>query len=409
MFHGFLHGNVSIILSTPREDKLPSFVDSFALNQPANLPVHVGLFDRWKYENSKDPIIPSIRPPFDLILQNSLLTPLSQMCDQVITRQTKLLWDQYKLFEHLNLLRKIYFMKDGFAFHHFCTQLFDQIDSGNENWFDENNLLLLFQEAFATTISFAHFLSLSSFTLSASIPFEAQEDRSIQNLRFVKIHFHIEWPLTFIITKFTLDDYNNLFSFFLQIKRAKIALDQTKLNTLSTRGIRLRSEQRIFLMRMKLLHFLVNLETYIVHRVLQTAWMEFTKNMKDAHSPEALRQCHLNYLRQIRDRCLLNEKAGLVLNTVKRILNMALRFRLLYNRLVDRGMHSVSYPYRSTTSTVQLECEQMELEFHQCMSILVTVLSKTVAQRRVPHLEDLLHRLNFNYFYGKSAAKEDFL
>uniref|UniRef100_A0A8C0RFI1 Gamma-tubulin complex component n=1 Tax=Canis lupus familiaris TaxID=9615 RepID=A0A8C0RFI1_CANLF len=213
------------------------------------------------------------------------------------------------------------------------------------------------------------------------------------------LSYKIPWPVDIVISLECQKIYNQVFLLLLQIKWAKYSLDVLLFGELaSTAGkpqLRegLLCEQdttarfapqkepvrqqihRMFLLRVKLMHFVNSLHNYIMTRILHSTGLEFQHQVEEAKDLDQLIKIHYRYLSTIHDRCLLREKVSFVKEAIMKVLNLALMF---------------ADGWQAGLGTWQMESiEKMESDFKNCHMFLVTILNKAVCRGSFPHLESL--------------------
>jgi gamma-tubulin complex component 5 len=67
----------------------------------------------------------------------------------------------------------------------------------------------------------------------------------------------------------------------------------------------------MFLLRVKLMHFVNSLHNYIMTRILHSTGLDFQHQVEEAKDLDQLIKIHYRYLSTIHDRCLLREKDGI--------------------------------------------------------------------------------------------------
>lgn len=132
---------------------------------------------------------------------------------------------------------------------------------------------------------------------------------------------------------------------------------------------------RMFLLRVKLMHFVNSLHNYIMTRILHSTGLEFQHQVEEAKDLDQLIKIHYRYLSTIHDRCLLREKVSFVKEAIMKVLNLALMF---------------ADGWQAGLGTWRMESiEKMESDFKNCHMFLVTILNKAVCRGSFPHLESL--------------------
>ncbi|XP_059228046.1 gamma-tubulin complex component 5 [Mustela nigripes] len=213
------------------------------------------------------------------------------------------------------------------------------------------------------------------------------------------LSYKIPWPVDIVISLECQKIYNQVFLLLLQIKWAKYSLDVLLFGELaSTAGKpQLREgflcEQgtaaqfgsqkepirqqihRMFLLRVKLMHFVNSLHNYIMTRILHSTGLEFQHQVEEAKDLDQLIKIHYRYLSTIHDRCLLREKVSFVKEAIMKVLNLALMF---------------ADGWQAGLGAWKMESiEKMESDFKNCHMFLVTILNKAVCRGSFPHLESL--------------------
>uniref|UniRef100_A0AAY5K512 Gamma-tubulin complex component n=1 Tax=Esox lucius TaxID=8010 RepID=A0AAY5K512_ESOLU len=132
---------------------------------------------------------------------------------------------------------------------------------------------------------------------------------------------------------------------------------------------------RMFLLRVKLMHFVNSLHNYIMTRILHSTGLEFQHQVQEAKDLDQLIKIHYRYLSTIHDRCLLREKVSFVKEAIMKVLNLVLIFS-------DR--------WQAGFGAWKIESiDKMESDFKNCHMFLVTILNKAVCRGSFPHLESL--------------------
>ncbi|XP_008059513.1 gamma-tubulin complex component 5 isoform X3 [Carlito syrichta] len=238
---------------------------------------------------------------------------------------------------------------------------------------------------------------------SLSISFEnvdtAKKKLPVHILDGLTLSYKVPWPVDIVISLECQKIYNQVFLLLLQIKWAKYSLDvllfgelvstagkpQSKEGLLHEQGTVAQFEpqkepvrqqiHRMFLLRVKLMHFVNSLHNYIMTRILHSTGLEFQHQVEEAKDLDQLIKIHYRYLSTIHDRCLLREKVSFVKEAIMKVLNLALMFA--------DGWQAGLGAWRMES------IEKMESDFKNCHMFLVTILNKAVCRGSFPHLESL--------------------
>ncbi|XP_041055513.1 gamma-tubulin complex component 5 isoform X2 [Carcharodon carcharias] len=221
----------------------------------------------------------------------------------------------------------------------------------------------------------------------------------VHSIDGLTLSYKVPWPVDIVISSECQKIYNQVFILLLQIKWAKYSLDvlrfdepveahekpQAALFENSNSSFKaLKSPvgqqiHRMFLLRVKLMHFVNSLHNYIMTRILHSTGLEFQHQIEEAKDLDQLIKIHYRYLSTIYDRCLLREKISFVKEAIMKVLNLVLMF-------ADRWQTGLGVSKMESI-------EKMESDFKNCHMFLVTVLNKAVCRGSFPHLESLASSL----------------
>nr|XP_028698503.1 gamma-tubulin complex component 5 isoform X6 [Macaca mulatta] len=189
---------------------------------------------------------------------------------------------------------------------------------------------------------------------SLSISFEnvdtAKKKLPVHILDGLTLSYKVPWPVDIVISLECQKIYNQVFLLLLQIKWAKYSLDVLLFGELVSTAEKPRLQEglvreqdtvaqfgpqkepvrqqihRMFLLRVKLMHFVNSLHNYIMTRILHSTGLEFQHQVEEAKDLDQLIKIHYRYLSTIHDRCLLREKVSFVKEAIMKVLNLALMF-----------------------------------------------------------------------------------
>nr|XP_054387941.1 gamma-tubulin complex component 5 isoform X4 [Pongo abelii] len=234
---------------------------------------------------------------------------------------------------------------------------------------------------------------------SLSISFEnvdtAKKKLPVHILDGLTLSYKVPWPVDIVISLECQKIYNQVFLLLLQIKWAKYSLDVLLFGELVSTAEKPRLKggliheqdtvaqfgpqkepvrqqiHRMFLLRVKLMHFVNSLHNYIMTRILHSTGLEFQHQVEEAKDLDQLIKIHYRYLSTIHDRCLLREKVSFVKEAIMKVLNLALMF---------------ADGWQAGLGTWRMESiEKMESDFKNCHMFLVTILNKAVCRGSFPH------------------------
>uniref|UniRef100_A0A452RJA8 Gamma-tubulin complex component n=1 Tax=Ursus americanus TaxID=9643 RepID=A0A452RJA8_URSAM len=331
---------------------------------------------------------------FELTLRSCLYPHIDKQYLECCGNLMRTLKKDYRLVEYLQAMRNFFLMEGGDTMYDFYTSIFDKIRE-KETWQNVSFLNVQLQEA----VGQRYPEDSSRLSISYENVETTKKKLPVHILDGLTLSYKIPWPVDIVISLECQKIYNQVFLLLLQIKWAKYSLDVLLFGELaSTAGkpqLReglLREQDttaqfgpqkepirqqihRMFLLRVKLMHFVNSLHNYIMTRILHSTGLEFQHQVEEAKDLDQLIKIHYRYLSTIHDRCLLREKVSFVKEAIMKVLNLALMF---------------ADGWQAGLGAWQMESiEKMESDFKNCHMFLVTILNKAVCRGSFPHLESL--------------------
>ncbi|XP_073917998.1 gamma-tubulin complex component 5 isoform X4 [Castor canadensis] len=331
---------------------------------------------------------------FELTLRSCLYPHIDKQYLHCCGNLMQTLKKDYRLIEYLQAMRNFFLMEGGDTMYDFCTSIFDKIRE-KETWQNASFLNVQLQEA----VGQRYPEDSSRLSISFENVDPAKKKLPVHILDGLTLSYKVPWPVDIVISLECQKIYNQVFLLLLQIKWAKYSLDVLLFgelaNTAETPQLKegflhgqdtvaqfgphkepVRQQiHRMFLLRVKLMHFVNSLHNYIMTRILHSTGLEFQHQVEEAKDLDQLIKIHYRYLSTIHDRCLLREKVSFVKEAIMKVLNLALMF---------------AEGWQMGLGAWQMESiEKMESDFKNCHMFLVTILNKAVCRGSFPHLESL--------------------
>nr|XP_006135890.1 gamma-tubulin complex component 5 isoform X1 [Pelodiscus sinensis] len=331
---------------------------------------------------------------FELTLRSCLYPHIDRQYLECCGNLMQTLKKDYRLVENLQAMRNFFLLEAGDTMYDFYTSIFDNIRE-KETWQNVSFLNVQLQEA----VGQRYPEDSSRLSISFESVDTAKKKLPVHTLDGLTLGYKVPWPVDIVISLECQKIYNQVFLLLLQIKWAKYSLDVLRFDELVSAtekpqlkdGPQLEQEtvphfgaqtdmikqqiHRMFLLRVKLMHFVNSLHNYIMTRILHSTGLEFQHQVEEAKDLDQLIKIHYRYLSTIHDRCLLREKVSFVKEAIMKVLNLVLMF-------ADR--------WQAGLGAWRMESiEKMESDFKNCHMFLVTVLNKAVCRGSFPHLESL--------------------
>lgn len=213
------------------------------------------------------------------------------------------------LFSSLDALQTIFLMSDGAQSDAFASALFKHLDGLSSSWRDRFTLTEVAQEAYS---SGADSFRLSARLQSAGLVHSAIAARS--SVRFslpaVQLIYRLSWPVQIVITEEGMRDYQAVFTFLLQIKRAfRMLLHRHAGVAESVDDDDIVDEDRLYyLIRAKLLWFCNSIMSYVALLVITPYAAVMREGLIHAVDVDEMIEVHARFTERLRQASCLGPK-----------------------------------------------------------------------------------------------------
>ncbi|KAI1180896.1 Spc98 family-domain-containing protein [Nemania sp. FL0916] len=238
-----------------------------------------------------------------------------------ILKQT--LFETYSLWSDLNGLQYIYLMSNGSRSDQFASAVFSNIDVLNTNWHDRFNLTEIAREAFEDLVD-PYRLNVNMSQNSAVPDVEEVRQKVRGGLPLIRITYRLPWVSQIVLADDSLEHYQSVFTFLLQLRRATNFL--TKHRILSGSSSHMTAEQEIFYgLRSKLLWFCNILRSYMSNLVLGPLVNNFMEEMRQAQDIDQMLTVHGTFTKEMLDEACLGSKLEPIQQAILDIFDLAIR------------------------------------------------------------------------------------
>ncbi|KAI1188805.1 Spc98 family-domain-containing protein [Nemania serpens] len=259
------------------------------------------------------------------------------------------LFRTYNLWSDLDVIQHIYLMSDGSRSDQFAKAIFRNIDMLNVHWHDRFNLTEIAREAF-DGLTESHRLNVSTSRSSAASNIKDVRRSVREGLPSICITYRLPWPSRIVLTDQSLDHYQSVFTFLLQLRRASTVL--TRHRIVSDRLANMTTDQEIFYgLRSKLLWFCNTLHSYLSTLVLGPLVDNFLEEMRQVEDIDQMLASHSNFAKQMLVEACLGGKVDPIRQAILDIFNLAIRLR------DARQMESTSAAENPERSVISLPVE----------------------------------------------------
>lgn len=232
------------------------------------------------------------------------------------------LFYQCGLWKSLDALEYIYFLKDGALSSTIATTIFDKIDRGNEAWKDRFFLTELFQGVYGS-LQTVDTERLAVRSVAGGYRDSQNKWRSVKIVASVSVEYNVPWAVANIVKRPSIITYQRVFTFLMQIRRAKLILERQRLPRLHNKY---GEKDRIYALRLRLLWFTNTLYAYLTQVVLEPSTADMRSRMANAEDVDSMIAVHETYITHLENRCLLSKKLAPIYRAIISLLDLAILF-----------------------------------------------------------------------------------
>ncbi len=279
--------------------------------------------------------------PVPMILSRCLSGLVSENYRAACDSLSHLILKTLDLQHHLGSVRKVFLMEAGDLLFEFYSDLFRRLETGLD--LESTSITFFLQDCVARR--YHEEADRFSVTLPER---EGEELDAEQYLDGMVLSYSVDWPLNIILSSKSLAVYNKVFRFLLRVKRAMWSLRQIQAKELISQLVKEEEKQeeekqedkledeeerlspslrihRVLLLRSWLLHFVGNVHSYFMSRVLHTTELELRAALRDCADLDQILRAHGEYLARVFDRCFLHSSARVLREAVFRVLGVCHR------------------------------------------------------------------------------------
>ena len=168
------------------------------------------------------------------------------------------------------------------------------------------------------------------------------------------LEYNISLPLSVIISKKNLLDYQKMFIFLLKIKRIEYSQEHQEWRKIMTNSHNIPSEKYDFflkkirpslLLNQQIIHFIISLHNYLTLEVLETQYKKLLKKFKTLNNLDELISAHDEFIFNIKNKCFLDNKNNdnlIIYKKIIAIFEIILRFRTAHDVLVGTLLQKIN-------------------------------------------------------------------
>ena len=350
-------------------------------------------------------------------LQTCLLIPLRVQHRYVSAALLHYFLVDLKLLSHFKSLRSYFFMQDGEFGQHVTSKLFSQMYKvpSPDDLFNRLTLDKIVQEALAGSQGSTD-PNNSRLSLKVTAVPHHFSHSSPNVFDCLLLAYDVKWPLNLLLTQDTLEKYNLIFLFLVRLKRVSWLLQEDFVALKNTARGCFKEQHRdllnspqyhqVQIIRHSMSQFLQATLNYVSSSVLHASWTDFASSLKDATTLDHLYNAHIEYMKRLLKRCLLNSNSQRVEAVLHKILitiikfhgNLRVRPWQVPHKQAGLRLQSVYLEHPNFQNLVAC-ATHFKLQVSKLVSYLERLISPPNPQQ---HLAEYLLLLNINGFFKSS-------
>ncbi|KAH3743783.1 gamma-tubulin complex, component 3 [Pelomyxa schiedti] len=227
------------------------------------------------------------------------------------------------------------------------------------------------------------------------------------------LDYHVDSPINTIFTTEVMQTYLKLFKLLWKIKCVEHSLSGAW-HTHTSCAHLLRNSKELMqqlhgvrLLLNEMMHFIYNLQYYIMFEVLECSWATLVSDMKKATNFDEVIDAHKAYLQSIVEKSLMNyeQPQWHLQRLFQEITTLCLSQESLYASARSQQLHQEGMDTEATELIIQdpKAVFQCSAQYKQLLSKLMTCLKQHSTD---PNIQFLLFRLDFNEYYARQQRCE---
>jgi gamma-tubulin complex component 5 len=315
--------------------------------------------------------------PFNKVVEKLIVQPILVQAEIVNKACLHLFIRKLRLVDHLRALKRYALLEAGDTVDLFLNTIFSPGFSGNLTAVWEGCLKM-------TSSKDDEFGDLIKISMKRNNLFKMQF-KTVEDLEFLELGLNIKGPLELIFSPDRLEEYSKAFVSLLRVKFVTSILSNIKTFNVPMSHLYYR---KIHFLRQKMQHFIDIYHGYVASELHGAAWRTLVNDVLKSQNLAEIVKVHAKYLDTIQNRCFLKESGTRVMDQLKMIFQLVMRFRNIVIELDEFSLR---------------EIEAIEDDFNSIHRFLFKMTQKMALNG---HFPELFVRLDFNEYMTKKIERE---
>ncbi|KYQ93408.1 spindle pole body component 97 [Tieghemostelium lacteum] len=233
-------------------------------------------------------------------------------------------------------------------------------------------------------------------TLTSS-PVTDSMDTNVIGFESLAFNYKVGWPLSLIINRKSLVKYQIIFRHLFLCKHVERLLSDTWRQHQENRRLYANRPGLVtllsysHLLRHRMIHFLQNLQYYMMLEVLEPNWAKMKTRIEQSKTVDDVVKLHNEFLETCLTECMLTDNR--LVSILMKFMSLCIIFSNFTNQMVRTDSE---LPLDKSKSII----EKFELKFHTILKLLLDTLKSFSTVESNRHMIHLIYRLDYNNYYS---------
>ncbi|KAF2073801.1 hypothetical protein CYY_004895 [Polysphondylium violaceum] len=255
----------------------------------------------------------------------------------------------------------------------------------------------------STSTTFSGKSTTTSVSITSNSVHDSLKTKELLGIESLAFNYHVGWPVSLIISRKSLIKYQIIFRHLFLCKHIEKLLNETWVDQQHSRKKQYSNRPGVttllafsHLLRHRMIHFLQNLEYYMMLEVLEPNWAKMIEAIKKSKTVDDVIGIHNNFLETCLTECMLTDTK--LVNILMKFMSLCIIFTNFTNQVTQES--NTIEPDK-----VKRTIELFEIKFHTILKLLLDTLKSFSTIESNRHMVHLIHRLDYNNYYSNYFEK----
>lgn len=288
---------------------------------------------------------------------------------------TRIYKTDFKVFTHLQNIRKILLLESSDLMHHFYTNLFRQIESGSD-WANSYHLTVQLNAIICSRYSDIR----CQIDINSNVPIETTD--VLLAIQLITIKYEVSNNLSNVITERTVALYNVAFKFLLNVKWCIWTLENLRFPDsykkrppyakLSIQNLVMR---RLAVVKIWMLYAIQSIDNYLMEQVILPLGTQMDERIEQSTSLDEIIQIHTDFVQRVNIFCFQSKDQSYLKVGISQLF-------ILVNAVKNEWLLSCEAKF---TEYSNKNVDKLESTFIKCYEMIADTLSNEIYHKDNSH------------------------